>query len=82
VTTGCGNANHQQRGSLNYIPHLNKAGRRYMMEAPASKAKGVQVLKKVKHTLDCLLLHLQENPLLCMRQDAQPTPCGKEEKGR
>jgi hypothetical protein len=59
------------------FPRLNKAGRGYLKD-PTSISKGVQVLSKVNddksctdlQVLDCLFLHLQENPLLCKVQAA------------
>jgi hypothetical protein len=50
---------------LECIQRLNKAGRRYLIEDPTSIEKGVMVLDEVKDDLDCLFLHLQENPMLC-----------------
>ena len=50
---------------LQCILRLNEAGRRYLIDDPTSKERGVNVLLKVQDDLNCLFLHLQENPLLC-----------------
>jgi hypothetical protein len=70
-----------QQSVLNSILCLNKAGRRYMVEDPTSVGKGVQVLSKVRDDLDCLFLHLQENPLLCKVQEV-PQHSGKKRKAK
>jgi NDP-sugar pyrophosphorylase family protein len=57
------------KSMLNCIPRLNKAGRCYLTDDPTSRVKGVAVLEEVIYDLDCLFLHLQENPLLCLRQE-------------
>jgi hypothetical protein len=72
---------------LESIPRLNKAGRRYLIDDPASTGKGVQVLCNVMEdesytdgqVLDCLFLHLRENPLLCMDQEV-PQQLGRKRK--
>lgn len=62
----------EEVGGLNFIPdhigmicRLNAAGRRYMLEDPSSREKGVGVLSSVADNLDCLYFHLRENPSLC-----------------
>jgi hypothetical protein len=50
---------------LGAILRLNRAGRRYMIQDAGSIAKGVEVLSDVSDDLDCVFLHLLENPLLC-----------------
>ena len=47
------------------IARLNKAGRRYLLTDPSDRSKGIHVLSEVSDSLDCLFLHLQENPSLC-----------------
>jgi len=48
------------------IPRLNKAGRRYLiLDDATSTSKCIAVLAKVKLNLDCLFIHLRENPILC-----------------
>ena len=51
----------------NTILRLNKAGRRYLVEDPASKEKGVELLIEVKDDVNCSFFHLLENPSLCER---------------
>jgi hypothetical protein len=66
-------ANPNQRSLLEAFPRLNKADRGYLKDDPTCISKGVEVLRKVMgeesytdlQVLDCLLLHLLENPLLC-----------------
>jgi hypothetical protein len=82
-------ANLNQQSVLVSIPWLNKAGRRYLKDDPRSVAKGFQVLRKVmddkEHTdlqvLDCLFLHLRENPLLCKDQEVPQQSGGLKRKG-
>jgi hypothetical protein len=57
-------------GNLRAILRLNIAGRRYLYDDGSSIVKGVDVLSGVSGNLDCIFLHLLENPSLCNR-DAQ-----------
>jgi hypothetical protein len=50
------------------ILRLNKAGRRYLIKDGASVSKGVEVLSAVNDDINCLFLHLLENPGLCNRR--------------
>lgn len=43
---------------------LNRAGRSYLANDPASVESGFSVLEKVNDNLDALFIHLRENPLL------------------
>jgi hypothetical protein len=52
---------------------LNNAGRRYLIEDGASISKGVDVLSAVNDEIDCVFLHLLENPGLCDRRAAETT---------
>lgn len=53
------------------ILEMNKAGRKYYItNNQMNKAKGVEVLAAVTSKVDCLFLHLMENPFLC-RRDAK-----------
>jgi hypothetical protein len=47
------------------ILRLNGAGRRYLIEDGSSISKGVEVLSAVNDDINCLFLHLLENPGLC-----------------
>jgi hypothetical protein len=49
------------------ILRLNGAGRRYLIEDGSSISKGVVVLSRVNHDINCVFLHLSENPRLCDR---------------
>ena len=58
--------NEKHQSEVAAILRLNKAGRRYLVEdGPSSRAKGVAVLDAVNDDLDCLFVHLKENPSLC-----------------
>jgi hypothetical protein len=47
---------------------MNKSGRNCITHDDASdKKKGARVLESVSKNLDCLFLHLRENPSLCSR---------------
>jgi hypothetical protein len=53
-------------GSLRFILRLSRAGPRYLLDGHGSVvSKGVSVLCAVSNNLDCIFLHLLENPLLC-----------------
>jgi hypothetical protein len=49
------------------ILRLNKVGRRYLIEDGSSISKGVEVLSAVSKEINCVFLHLLENPRLCDR---------------
>ncbi|GKY98978.1 hypothetical protein MPSEU_000853500 [Mayamaea pseudoterrestris] len=46
---------------------LNSAGRKYIALDPRNQHVGFCVLAQVNDSLDCLYIHLRENPLLCTR---------------
>ncbi len=50
------------------ILRLNAAGRRYLIEDGSSISKGVQVFSRVNDEINCVFLHLLENPRLCDRR--------------
>jgi hypothetical protein len=57
-----------RRGDFLSILRLNGAGRRYLLDGHGSVvSKGVGVLSAVNYDLNCVFLHLLENPLLCNR---------------
>jgi hypothetical protein len=56
------------------ILRLNWAGRRYLIEDGSSISKGVDVLSAVSDEIDCVFLHLLENPGLCDRRAVETTP--------
>jgi hypothetical protein len=49
------------------VLRLNEAGRRYLIEDGFSVSKGVEVLSAVSNEINCIFLHLLENPTLCDR---------------
>jgi hypothetical protein len=49
------------------ILRLNAAGRRYLIEDGSSISKGVEMLSAVPSDINCVFLHLLENPRLCDR---------------
>jgi hypothetical protein len=49
------------------ILRLNAAGRRYLVQDGSSISKGVEVLSAVSNEINCVFLHLLENPRLCDR---------------
>ena len=48
---------------------LNRAGRRYLADDGSSNTKGVNVLSAVSDDLNCVFLHLRENPSLLEHVD-------------
>jgi hypothetical protein len=54
-------------GDVGAILRLNAAGRRYLIEDGSSISKGVEVLSAVSKEINCVFLHLLENPRLCDR---------------
>jgi hypothetical protein len=47
------------------IVRLNSAGRIYMQTQPTNTRRGYTMLGKVSDDLNCLFVHLRENPALC-----------------
>jgi hypothetical protein len=56
-----------EAGDVGAILRLNKTGRRYLIEDGSSVSKGVKVLSAVRSDINCVFLHLLENPRLCDR---------------
>jgi hypothetical protein len=55
-------------GDVVAILRLNAVGRRYLIEGKRSSiSKGVDVLSRVNNHINCMFLHLLENPTLCDR---------------
>jgi hypothetical protein len=63
------------------ILRLNEAGRRYLVQDGSSISKGVEVLSRVNKDINCVFLHLLENPRLCDRSTVEKVSAG-ESKGR
>jgi hypothetical protein len=55
-----------EAGDVGAILRLNGAGRRYLIDG-SSISKGVEVLSRVNNDINCVFLHLLENPRLCDR---------------
>ena len=60
-------------GTVKAILRLNAAGRRYLIKDGSSISKGVEVLSAVSDEIDCVFIHLLENPRLCDRRAADTT---------
>jgi hypothetical protein len=84
-----------EAGDVGAILRLNEAGRRYLIEDESSISKGVKVLSSVNDEINCVFLHLLENPRLCDRNaleaasdsdsadmDESTSRIGKREHGR
>jgi hypothetical protein len=66
------------RGSdVGAILRLNEAGRRYLIEDGSSISKGVEVLSRVNDDINCVFLHLLENPRLCDRSAVEKVSAGE-----
>jgi hypothetical protein len=63
-------------GDVGAILRLNEAGRRYLIEDGSSISKGVDVLSRVNNDINCVFLHLLENPRLCDRSAVEMTSTG------
>jgi hypothetical protein len=61
------NSSDERMGDVLAILRLNRAGPRYLNDDGSSIVKGVDVLSVVSNNLNCVFLHLLENPLLCNR---------------
>jgi hypothetical protein len=67
-------------GTVEAILRLNRAGRGYLIKDGSSISKGVDVLSAVIDEIDCVFLHLLENPCLCDRKVAETT-IGRQRSG-
>jgi hypothetical protein len=63
-------------GDVSAILQLNNAGRRYLVQDGSSISKGVEVLSSVNNDLNCVFLHLLENPRLCDRRAVEMVSAG------
>jgi hypothetical protein len=59
------------------ILRLNEAGRRYLVQEGSSISKGIEVLSRVNHDINCVYLHLLENPRLCDRSAVEIGSAGQ-----
>jgi hypothetical protein len=69
--------NINQGGNMGAILRLNEAGRRYLIEDGSSISKGVEVLSAVSDEINCVFLHLLENPRLCDRNAVEKVSAGE-----
>jgi hypothetical protein len=67
-----------QRGDVDAILRLNAAGRRYLIQDGSSISKGVEVLSRVNDEINCVFLHLLENPRLCDRSAMEMVNTGED----
>jgi hypothetical protein len=70
-----------EAGDAGAILRLNGAGRRYPIEDGSSVSKGVEVLSRVNNDIDCVFLHLSENPRLCDRSAVEKVSDAVESNG-
>jgi hypothetical protein len=75
------NLKKQARRDVEAILRLNAAGRRYLAQDGSSISKGVQVLSAVSNEIDCVFLHLLENPRLCDRSAVELMSDGTDNGG-
>jgi hypothetical protein len=68
-------------GDVGAILRLNKAGRRYLVQDGSSISKGVEVLSRVNNDINCVFLHLLENPRLCDRSAVEKVSAAGESNG-
>jgi hypothetical protein len=68
--------NISQYGDVGAILRLNEAGRRYLIQDGSSVSKGVEVLSRVNDDINCVFLHLLENPTLCDRSAVEMVSTG------
>jgi hypothetical protein len=66
-----------QARDLGAILRLNGAGRRYLVRDGSSILKGVKVLSRVNNDINCMFLHLLENPRLCKRSAVERVTAGQ-----
>jgi hypothetical protein len=64
-------------GDVGAILRLNEGGRRYLIEDEFSISKGVEVLNNVNNNMNCVFLHLLENPRLCDRNAVEIVSTGE-----
>jgi hypothetical protein len=64
-------------GDVAAILRLNEAGRRYLVQNGSSISKGVAVLGRVNNDINCVFLHLLENPRLCDRRAVEMVTIGE-----
>ena len=58
-------------GEAGYILLFNKAGRRYILRDPSSIPGSIGVFAGVSDDVNCVLVHMLENPRLCDRRTVE-----------
>jgi hypothetical protein len=53
------------RSWVKSLIRLNRAGRSYLAHDASNKREGVKVLSQINDEMDCIFIHLRENPSLC-----------------
>jgi hypothetical protein len=69
------------KGDVGSILRLNEAGRRYLIQDGSSISKGVEVLSRVNNDINCVFVHLLENPRLCDRSAVEMVIVAGESNG-
>jgi hypothetical protein len=67
----------KQGGDVDTILRLNEEGRRYLVQDGSSISRGVKVLSAVSNEINCVFLHLLENPRLCYRSAVEKGSAGE-----
>ena len=62
------------RTNIDALIHLNVAGRGSAVMDPSNRHKSIDVLNQGSEDLDCIFIHLRENPLIC---EGQPLSAGR-----
>jgi hypothetical protein len=71
-----------EEGDVGAILRLNAAGRRYLVQDGSSISKGVKLLSAVSNEINCVFMHLLENPRLCDRSAVEETANASAEESR
>jgi hypothetical protein len=64
-------------GEVGYILRLNKAGRRYILRDPSSIPSSIGVFAGVSDDVNCVLVHMLENPRLCDQRGVEMVSDGE-----
>jgi hypothetical protein len=64
-------------GEVGYILRLNKAGRRYIFRDPSSIPGSIGVFAGVSDDVNCVLVHMLENPRLCDQRGVEMVSDGE-----
>jgi hypothetical protein len=64
-------------GEVGYILRLNKAGRRYILRDPSSIPGSIGVFAGISDDVNCVLVHMLENPRLCDQRAVETVTTGE-----